>query len=119
MEELKYEIIHQSGKTASLVDGKYKELQNRADETNKNLQTSVNQVGEMMEILTGNVATSFEQLRTEVRALGKLEQVMVQTADGVIDTKRRVEYGVHQILLEVGDLIKAHSKETNATINER
>ncbi|KAF2883355.1 hypothetical protein ILUMI_22857 [Ignelater luminosus] len=119
VEELKYEVIHQAGKTISLVDGKYKELQNKTDETNKNLQTSLNQVGEMMEILTGNVATSFEQLRTEVRALGKLEQVMVQTADGVIDTKRRVEYGVHQILLEVGDLIKTHSKETNATINER
>lgn len=44
---------------------------------------------------------------------------MVQTADSVLDTKRRVEYGVHQILLEVGDLVKVYSKEVNATINER
>lgn len=51
--------------------------------------------------------------------LGKVEQVMVQTADSVLDTKRRVEYGVHQILLEVGDLVKIYSKEVNATINER
>lgn len=44
---------------------------------------------------------------------------MVQTADSVLDTKRRVEYGVHQILLEVAGLVQASSKETNAAINER
>jgi septation ring formation regulator EzrA len=36
-----------------------------------------------------------------------------------MDTKRRIEYGVHQILLEVGDLVKLHAKELNATVNRR
>lgn len=48
-----------------------------------------------------------------------MEEVLIQTADNVLDTKRRIEYGVHQILLETGDLIKSQSKELNETVNSR
>lgn len=48
-----------------------------------------------------------------------MEEVLIQTADNVLDTKRRIEYGVHQILLEVGELIKSQSKDLNATVNSR
>lgn len=37
----------------------------------------------------------------------------------MLDTKRRVEYGVRQILQEVGELIKSHSTAMNETLNER
>lgn len=48
-----------------------------------------------------------------------MEKVMVQTADSVLDTKRRVEYGVHQIVAEIEKQIKAESAEINQGINER
>lgn len=48
-----------------------------------------------------------------------MEKVIVQTADSVLDTKRRVEYGVHQIVAEIEKQIKAESDEINQGINER
>lgn len=44
---------------------------------------------------------------------------MIQTADNVLDTKRRIEYGVHQILLEIGDLVKLQMKDLNTTVHKR
>jgi hypothetical protein len=61
----------------------------------------------------------YEELLKEFKDLSKIEQVLIQTADNVLDTKRRIEYGTHQILLEVGALIKVSSKETNETVNRR
>lgn len=43
----------------------------------------------------------------------------MQTADSVLDTKRRLEYGVHQIIAEVDKQMKAGSTEINQGINER
>lgn len=55
----------------------------------------------------------------QVQALAKGEKVMIQTADNVLDTKRRIEYGIHQILLEVGALVTSQGKEFNQTVNQR
>lgn len=55
----------------------------------------------------------------QVQTLTKSERVMLETADNVIATKKRVEYGVHQILMEVGELIKLQNKNMNRTIIER
>ncbi|ERL85847.1 hypothetical protein D910_03262 [Dendroctonus ponderosae] len=48
-----------------------------------------------------------------------MEQVMIQTADSVLDTKRRMEYGVHQIIAEVDKQMKAGATEITQGINER
>lgn len=58
-------------------------------------------------------------LREEIANLSKLEKVMVQTGENVLDVKRRVEFGVHQILLEVNDLIKENSNELGTNISKR
>jgi hypothetical protein len=36
----------------------------------------------------------------------KLEKIMIDTSNNVLETKRRFEYGIHQIILEVGDVMK-------------
>ncbi|KAE8746213.1 hypothetical protein FOCC_FOCC007085 [Frankliniella occidentalis] len=69
--------------------------------------------------MVADVAKSYEALSKELSALAGVERVLVQTGDNVIDAKRRVEYGVHQILLEVGTLIKQQSKDLNETLNVR
>lgn len=45
--------------------------------------------------------------------------MLVQTADNVIATKKRIEYGVHQILAEVGELVKNQGTALNKTVNDR
>lgn len=60
-----------------------------------------------------------EILKDEIANLSKLEKVMVQTGENVLDVKRRVEFGVHQILLEVNDLIKENSNDLGTNISKR
>lgn len=72
-----------------------------------------------VEALNTNIQKSYEQVLREMKGLSKIEQVLIQTADNVLDAKRRIEYGTHQILLEVGDLVKQQAKELNFTVNRR
>lgn len=112
---------YQSGnnKTAVVLASKLKELANSTDEKQTKIAEAIERTAKLTETLTENIAESYEQLKAEIQSLNKVEQLMVQTADSVLDTKRRVEYGVHQIVLDVGGLIKNYGKETNAVINER
>lgn len=92
------------------------------DDLNKKHDVSlkaINDINQGLGSLTEKFSTSYDGIRSEIESLGKVEQVMVQTADSVLDTKRRVEYGVHQIISEVQQLIKANSKDVNEAINER
>lgn len=119
LQEMRYELNLKSEKTGVKLETKLKELEEKLGQNQDELMKSVTEISEMSENVYGDVAKSYEQLRGEVQALSKVERVMIQTADNVLDTKRRIEYGVHQILLEVGDLVKINSKELNSTLNER
>lgn len=44
---------------------------------------------------------------------------MVTMADDVLDTKRRLEFGVHQILREVGELVRNHGSVINDTLHSK
>ena len=66
-----------------------------------------------------DLATNADRVNQELHDLEKSQSVMVSMADHVLDTKKRVEYGVHQILLEVGDLLKAQGTNINNTLNTR
>ncbi|XP_060819929.1 centromere-associated protein E isoform X2 [Bombus pascuorum] len=66
-----------------------------------------------------DLANNAEHVNQELNDLEKGQSVIVSMADHVLDTKRRVEYGVHQILLEVGDLVKAQGTNINNTLNQR
>nr|XP_015837908.1 PREDICTED: interaptin [Tribolium castaneum] len=90
------------------------------------IATNHQDIAKSMDTITGNMdklsqkfASSSQNLRSEIENLGKVEAVMMQTADSVLDTKRRVEYGVHQIIAEMQQLIKASSKDVNDAISER
>ncbi|XP_063917255.1 putative leucine-rich repeat-containing protein DDB_G0290503 [Zophobas morio] len=85
----------------------------------RNVTKSIDAIAANVDSLTQKFAASSQNIRAEIENLGKVEQVMVQTADSVLDTKRRVEYGVHQIIAEMQQLIKASSKDVNAAISER
>lgn len=119
LQEIRYELATKIDKNGLKLDKNYQELEGKLKQSQEELTKSVSNIGEMSETVYGDVAKSYEQLRGEVQALAEVEKVMIQTADNVLDTKRRVEYGVHQILLEVGNLVKQNSKELNSTLNER
>lgn len=71
------------------------------------------------EDLKENMIKSYDQLLGEIKGFSKMDKVLIETADNVLDAKRRVEYGTLQILSEIGELIRSTTKGTNDTINKR
>ncbi|KAL0109243.1 hypothetical protein PUN28_014375 [Cardiocondyla obscurior] len=70
-------------------------------------------------VLRMDLGNNANRVNQELQNLEKGQLVMVSMADHVLDTKKRVEYGVHQILLEVGELVKTQSNNINSTLNQR
>lgn len=119
LQEMKYELIAESDKGIAKIENKIEEAQKGLSNNQDEIQKIVTDASVMAEGFYSDVQKSYEQLLKEVKGLAKVEQVIIQTADNVLDTKRRIEYGVHQILLEVGDLVKLQAKDLNSTVNRR
>ncbi|XP_006623666.1 nucleoprotein TPR isoform X1 [Apis dorsata] len=88
------------------------------DIENKLIETK-NETKDTIGALRMDLANNAEHVNQELNDLEKGQSVIVSMADHVLDTKKRVEYGVHQILLEVGDLVKAQSTNINNILNQR
>lgn len=119
LQEMKYELIAESDKGVAKIENKIEEVQKTLSGNQDEIQKIVGEASVMAEGFYSNVQKSYEQLMKEVKGLAKIEQVIIQTADNVLDTKRRIEYGIHQILLDVDDKIKVQTKELNSTVNRR
>ena len=117
--DLQGEVVQQNNKTIGAFREDIQQLTNDSDTKHSETTKLVNELNSILLTLIDNLGDNFVGLQKDVHALSKLDQVMVQTADGVMDTKRRVEYGVQQVLLEIGELLKTHSKQLNNSINER
>ncbi|PSN31856.1 hypothetical protein C0J52_26192 [Blattella germanica] len=119
LQEIRYEIAAGTDKGITKLDAKLTATQDKLVHGQEEILKTITDTGVIAEGVYGDITRSYEELLKEVRRSGEVESVLIQTADNVMDTKRRIEYGVHQILLEVGDLVKVHAKELNATVNRR
>merc|ERR1712180_28346 len=57
------------------------------------------------------VDTGYKELEDEIKGLANVEQVLLDTADSVMDTKRKIEFGVQQIIFKVSELIELSGGE--------
>ena len=80
--------------------------------------TEVEESGQMAETLADRVDKGYAVLAKEIHGLHKVEQVLLDTADSVLDTKRRLEFAVQQILLELGESIKRQTGDLNTTLSQ-
>lgn len=119
LQEVRQDAEQQKQQSLMVLDTKLRDLGTDAQQKQKDLSNAISNVANLTETLTASIGDSYKQLKTEIESLNKVEELMVQTADSVLDTRRRVEYGTHQVLLEVGNLIKSYGQETNSVINER
>lgn len=55
---------------------------------------------------------------SHTEGIQKLEKIMLDTSNNVLETKRRFEYGIHQIVLEVGDVMKTANTSMQKRLNE-
>jgi len=62
-------------------------------------------MGKMLGLISTQLTTSDfnidKDIQKEIKGLGKVEQVLLDTADSVMDTKRKIEFGVQQIVFKV------------------
>jgi len=72
----------------------------------KELKDIVVESGSMAESLFERVDTGYKELEDEIKGLANVEKVLLDTADSVMDTKRKIEFGVQQIIFKVSELIE-------------
>ena len=46
--------------------------------------------------------------QSEIKGLAKVEKVLLDTADSVMDTKRKIEFGVKNIAFKVSNIIMSN-----------
>ncbi|XP_011504784.1 PREDICTED: uncharacterized protein LOC105367713 [Ceratosolen solmsi marchali] len=68
--------------------------------------------------LRSDLTNNAERINQELHDLGKGQSVMVEMADHVLDTKKRLEHA-YKILREVGELVMAQGLNINHTLNSR
>merc|ERR1719412_1527755 len=79
------------------------------------LKDIVIESGHMAESLFERVDSGYKELEEEIKGLANVEQVLLDTADSVMDTKRKIEFGVQQIIFKIGELVKM----SGGTMDER
>jgi len=99
-----------------------KSLSDRLDDGERKreaMEAKLTGAAESAKAFQDDVQNSFRLMSNEVKSLSDVEKVLVQTADNVLDTKRRIEYSTHQILMEVTAAINDRSRELNESISGR
>uniref|UniRef100_A0ABD2XGL1 Paramyosin n=1 Tax=Trichogramma kaykai TaxID=54128 RepID=A0ABD2XGL1_9HYME len=71
-----------------------------------------------MTSLKSDMANNAERISQELHDLSKSQGVMVEMADHVLDTKKRLEHA-YKIIREVGELVQAQGHNINRTLNSR
>lgn len=119
IEMMKIEVLTASDKSFAKTAGRIKE-------TNENLDNTINEVLKTVADAATTSETYYEEskkdfsvMMKDVEALNKIDSMLLKTADNVLDTKRRVEFGVHQIILEVSEVLKLNTKEINSNVSKR
>lgn len=115
VERLRSEVKDISGESVQHIGSQVENLKTGQDQLTNMIQESMT----MAEGLYERVNQGYNELKDEIQGLSNLEEVMVDTADSVLDTKRRLEYGVQQILLEVEAAVKAQGIKINGTFSSK
>lgn len=119
IEDMRLEVL-----TAS--DKSFSKTATRIKENNEVLQASVNDIIKTLseeivdtEAFFSGTKKDIGSLKDEIAALSRLEKFLLQTGENVLDAKRGIDYGIHQILREVTEVVKANSRELNSTVTKR
>lgn len=129
LKELDSKSKHHLGELETTLKNIIKEnsqdIKKRADniasvlnEKTSNILTALDDTAAMSENLQHSLTENFEDLTKDIRGLKKVEQVMLNTADAVLDTKRSIEFGIQQVILELSDTVKNSGKNIDSTLSD-
>ncbi|XP_019881511.1 uncharacterized protein LOC109609304 [Aethina tumida] len=95
------------------------EIRKDIQKNHDDLNTTLTNVWDVSSGLASGIPVSYDQIRNDIQSLNRLEKVMMQTADNVLDTKRKVEYGILKTITDLGGKMKDNSKDVINAVNER
>ncbi|KAF6210472.1 hypothetical protein GE061_013578 [Apolygus lucorum] len=104
--DVKKDLVTELNGVAAKLEHKLSELTSSVTSHERTLADSVRDSKDLIEGQLTELKMKFEDLNKEAKAIGNVEQVLVKTADDVMDTKRRVEHGIYQIRAEINDYVK-------------
>lgn len=103
----------------SAVEGTITGLGRELQDGNTNIMDVLDDRASQAENLQHTVLENYNELSREIKSLKKVEQVMIHTADSVLDTKRSIEFGIQQIILELGEIVKSSGSTINSTLSDQ
>ncbi|XP_057666982.1 extracellular matrix-binding protein ebh isoform X1 [Diorhabda carinulata] len=95
------------------------EINKTINRTHADAIEKLNDLSEITSTLGNSFANNYDKIRAEIQNLSGLDQIIIKTADTVIDTKRRVEFAVHNIVAEMTKHSKEDVKHISQSINDR
>lgn len=116
IEEMRLEVLTASDKSFARTAARIKES-NQALENS--ITEALNEQTMAFESYNSDIQKNYGQIQTELQSLEKIEKIILDSSNNILDTKKKVEYGIHQIQLETADVVRAGSKELNGTIHKR
>lgn len=115
IEEMRMEVL-----TAS--DKSFAKTATRIKEVSDNLETSLGEILKSVsesESSFESIIQSNKNLQKDILGLGKLEKIVLDTGDNVLAIKKGMEFNVHAVTLEVGEIIKNSGRDMNSTFHKR
>ncbi|XP_077296339.1 uncharacterized protein LOC143918355 [Arctopsyche grandis] len=113
--KVKYELMTKSDEGISIIKPLLLDVKSSGESLQKELTNNITESCKATDETYNSVIKSYDQLKFELQSLPKVEKVMIQTADNVLDVKRKIEHAIHQI----GENVKMHNTALNNTIYKR
>ncbi|XP_040577850.1 uncharacterized protein [Lepeophtheirus salmonis] len=88
----------------------------KVSEEIKNIQIESNYIAES---LFERINDNYAELYKEIKGISNVEKILLDSADGVIDTKRKLEFGIRQIIFKVSELADILSRKIDVNISEK
>uniref|UniRef100_A0A224XIX5 Putative paramyosin n=1 Tax=Panstrongylus lignarius TaxID=156445 RepID=A0A224XIX5_9HEMI len=101
------------------LESKFKELDYSIHSEEKNMIDVMAEGRQMMDDYFRKIHEKFETLSNDIDALEKMEKILIKTDENVLDTKRKIEFMMFQIIKGVDESISSQSRDLNDTINGR
>lgn len=119
LEKLSNKISGCQNQSNDGVQNILEEINTTINKTHADTIEKLNDLSEITSTLGNSFVNNYDKIRAEIQNLSGLDQVIIKTADTVIDTKRRVEFAVHNIIAEMTKHSREDVKHINQAINDR
>lgn len=104
-------------------DKSFTKTATRIKENNEVLQSSVDDILKTLteELTTAEAFhnTAKDQFNSMNETMSHLSVFLLKAGEDILDAKRGMDFGIMQIMREVGDVVKANSGSLNTTISKR